>query len=171
MHRTSFLSFECPAARALESVGDWWSILILRDALQGFTRFDEFESNLGVSPNILSRRLKHLTRDGLFERREYCHRPPRHEYILTAKGRDFYSVAVALFAWGNRHLPPTERAMRLGDYNTGEERHAMVVDARTGEQITPQNTVLLPGPGATEKTHQYLTRLQTLRAKRIAQEK
>lgn len=71
MQRTSFLSLECPAARALESVGDWWSILILRDAFQGLSKFDEFEKNLGISANILARRLKHLTAEGLFERQRY----------------------------------------------------------------------------------------------------
>lgn len=163
MQRTSFLAFECPAARALESVGDWWSILILRDALQGLTRFDEFQQSLGVAPNILSRRLKHLTNEGLFERRLYASHPPRHDYVLTAKGRDFYPVAVALFAWGNRHLPPEGIAMRLGDRATGRERHAIVVDAETGEPITSDNTMLLPGPAATEKTFE---RIGLVRARR-----
>jgi DNA-binding HxlR family transcriptional regulator len=152
MQRTSFLNFECPAARALESVGDWWSILILRDALQGLTRFDEFQQSLGVASNILSRRLKHLTHEDLFERRLYASHPPRYDYVLTDKGRDFYPVAVALFAWGNRHLAPEEIAMRLGDRATGRERRPIVVDAETGEPITPDNTMLLPGPAATGKT-------------------
>jgi DNA-binding HxlR family transcriptional regulator len=125
MQRTSFLSYgcvertSCPAARALESVGDWWSILILRDAFQGLSKFDEFEKNLGISANILARRLKHLTAEGLFERQRYNDHPPRFEYVLTDKGRDFYPVAIALFAWGNRNLAPNEIAMRLGDKKTG----------------------------------------------------
>lgn len=168
MSRTNFLSFECPAARALESVGDRWSILILRDAFQGFARFDEFQQNLGVAPNILSQRLKHLTREGLFERRLYCRRPPRHEYVLTAKGLDFYPVAITLIAWGNRHLPPKEVAMRLGDRATGEERQAVVVDAHTRELITPENTTLLPGPAATENTRQHIARVRAMKTSRIS---
>ena len=166
MQRTSFLSSECPAARALESVGDWWSILILRDAFQGLSKFDEFEKNLGISANILARRLKHLTAEGLFERQRYNDHPPRFEYVLTDKGRDFYPVAIALFAWGNRNLAPNEIAMRLGDRATGRERNAIIVDADTGEKITPENTVLLAGPAATEETMRVINRV-----KRISSEK
>jgi DNA-binding HxlR family transcriptional regulator len=165
MQRTSFLSFECPAARALESVGDWWSILILRDAFQGLKRFDEFQQSLGVASNILSRRLDHLTSAGLFERRRYVDRPPRYEYVLTDKGRDFYPVAVALFAWGSRHLAPEDIAMRLGDRATGRERRAIVVDANTGEPITPENTILLPGPAATDKTLRRIEQVKALHRK------
>lgn len=158
MKRTSFLSFECPAARALESVGDWWSILILRDAFRGLTRFDEFEKSLGVSSNILSQRLKHLTSEGLFERRQYAALPARYEYVLTPKGQDFYPVAIALFAWGNRHIAPQDRAMRLGDRATGRERRPIIVDAETGETITPENTMLMAGPAATDDTWRIIDR-------------
>ncbi|KAF5884842.1 helix-turn-helix domain-containing protein, partial [Rhizobium sp. PEPV16] len=103
MQRTSFSDFKCPAARALDSVGDWWSMLILRDAFQGLSRFDEFQKSLGVAPNILTRRLKHLTEKGLFERRLYNQRPARYEYLLTDKGRDFFPVLMTLFSWGSRH--------------------------------------------------------------------
>ena len=90
MQRTSFANFKCPAARALDSVGDWWSIMILRDAFQGLTRFDEFQKSLGVAPNILTRRLAHLVEEGIFEKQLYSERPTRHEYLLTDKGRDFF---------------------------------------------------------------------------------
>ncbi|WP_232471323.1 winged helix-turn-helix transcriptional regulator [Pseudomonas aeruginosa] len=113
--------------------------MILRDAFQGLSKFDEFEKNLGISANILARRLKHLTAEGLFERRRYNDHPPRFEYVLTDKGRDFYPVAIALFAWGNRNLAPNEIAMRLGDKKTGRERTAVIIDADTGEAITPEN--------------------------------
>ena len=163
MQRTSLNAFECPAARALDSVGDWWSILILRDALQGLTRFDQFQESLGVAPNILSRRLKHLTEHGLFERRAYSERPVRHEYVLTARGRDFYPVAIALFAWGNRHLPHDQVAMLLGDRVTGKVRRPVLVDAETGEEMTPANTTLLPGPAAGSETHQRIALMKALR--------
>ena len=159
----SLSNFECPAARALDSVGDWWSILILRDALQGLTRFDQFQESLGVAPNILSRRLGHLTEHGLFERHPYSRRPTRYEYLLTAKGRDFYPVAIALFAWGNRHLPDDEVAMRLGDRVTGRVRSVILVDANTGEEISPANTTLLPGPAAGEITHKRIAFMKALR--------
>src|SRR5213083_2592258 len=89
----------CPIARGLCRVGDAWSMLILRDAGAGATRFDQFQKNLGIAPNILTRRLAALTEAGLLERRRYSERPPRYEYVLTARGRDFRPVVVALFAW------------------------------------------------------------------------
>lgn len=152
MQRTSFAAWECPAARALESVGDWWSILILRDAFRGVRRFDEFLESLGVAPNMLSRRLKHLTDQGLFVRRLYAEHPARFEYVLTPKGRDFFPVLMALFAWGNRHLADDERAFVLGDPLTNLVREPIVIDARSGERLTPGNTVLAPGPAASAET-------------------
>ena len=76
----------CPIARGLERVGEWWSILILRDALHGMTRFDEFQKSLGIAPNMLARRLNALVHAGLLERRRYSERPPRDEYLPTARG-------------------------------------------------------------------------------------
>lgn len=166
-HATNKLSvIRVSRSPSAERVGDWWSILILRDAFQGLSKFDEFEKNLGISANILARRLKHLTAEGLFERQRYNDHPPRFEYVLTDKGRDFYPVAIALFAWGNRNLAPNEIAMRLGDRATGRERNAIIVDADTGEKITPENTVLLAGPAATEETMRVINRV-----KRISSEK
>src|SRR3954465_5411250 len=87
---------ECPVGRAVETVGEWWSILILRDAFQGSTRFDEFEQSLGPAPTILSRRLPPLPEPGMFVRRRYHERPPRHEYVLRPKALDFFPVIVAM---------------------------------------------------------------------------
>jgi DNA-binding HxlR family transcriptional regulator len=168
MRRTSFAAWECPAARALESVGDWWSILILRDAFRGLRRFDEFLESLGVAPNMLARRLKHLTDEGLFERRVYAARPVRYEYVLTPKGRDFFPVLMALFAWGNRHLGEDERAFLLGDPLTNLEREPVVIDARTGDRITPGNTVLMPGPAASAETLHVIEFSRARRAERSA---
>jgi DNA-binding HxlR family transcriptional regulator len=160
MQRTSFNNAACPAARALESVGDWWSMLILRDAFQGVTRFDGFQKSLGVAPNILTRRLKHLTDEGLFERRLYSERPPRHEYVLTDKGRDFFPVLMALCAWGNRHLPPEEVAMRLGNPETGEDREPLLIDRVTGRAFLPEETILKPGPAADESVHERIAQMR-----------
>jgi DNA-binding HxlR family transcriptional regulator len=102
--RKSFSDMACPVARGLERVGEWWSILILRDALLGATRFDQFAKSLEIAPNILSRRLHALVEAGLMERRRYSERPPRDEYVLTAAGRDFKPVVRALYKWGSRHF-------------------------------------------------------------------
>ncbi len=80
MQRKSFGKMPCPIARSLERVGEWWSILIIRDALHGFTRFDEFQKNLNIAPNMLTRRLSALVDAGLLRRLRYSERPPRYEY-------------------------------------------------------------------------------------------
>jgi len=105
MQRTTFKHMRCPIARSLEHVGEWWSILILRDAIQGATRFDQFQKSLNIAPNILTRRLATLVESGLLERRLYCDHPPRYEYVLTTAGRDFRPVLVALLRWGNQYFP------------------------------------------------------------------
>jgi DNA-binding HxlR family transcriptional regulator len=152
---------ECPAARALETVGEWWSILILRDAFQGMTRFDEFEESLGIAPNILSRRLTHLTAAGMFFRRRYTDRPPRYEYVLTPKGRDFFPVLVALFTWGNKHLAPTGEAVVLAGRTDTSRLDPIMVNAIDMHPITPANAVLVPGPRA---SHGMRKRLASLKA-------
>jgi len=96
MQRKSFEEMPCPVARSLERVGEWWSMLILRDALHGFTRFDQFQKSLGIAPNMLTRRLSALVDAGLLARRRYSDHPPRDEYVLTDCGRDFRPVIVAL---------------------------------------------------------------------------
>lgn len=151
MQRTSFKNMEYPAARALECVGEWWSMLILRDAFQGLTRFDEFQASLGIAPNILTRRLKHLTMNGLLERRMYNPRPPRYEYLLTAKGRDFFPVLAAMLAWGNKHLTPEGISVQLADRRSGELVEPALVDGRTLAPITPENVMLRAGPAASAK--------------------
>src|SRR5918911_5606273 len=106
MQRKSFGTMQCPIARGLERVGEWWSILIMRDALHGLTRFDEFQKSLRIAPNMLTRRLNALIEAGLLERRRYNEHPPRDEYVLTERGRDFRPVMIALLAWGNRPFAP-----------------------------------------------------------------
>ncbi len=101
----------CPIARGLERVGEWWSMLILRDAFAGIARFEDFQQSLGIAPGMLTRRLSALVESGLLERRRYSERPPRDEYLLTARGRDFAPVLVAMLAWGNRHFAPEGATM------------------------------------------------------------
>src|SRR5215510_7010236 len=94
MQRTSFKEMLCPIARGLDRVGEWWSMLILRDALDGSTRFEQFQRSLPIAPNMLTRRLTALVEAGLMERRRYSDRPPRYEYVPTARGNDFRPVLV-----------------------------------------------------------------------------
>jgi DNA-binding HxlR family transcriptional regulator len=156
MQRKSFGNMLCPIARSLERVGEWWSILILRDAFYGLTRFDEFQKNLGVAPNMLSRRLNALVEAGLLERRRYSEHPPRDEYVLTERGRDFRPVLLALLAWGNRHFAPEGRSVQLVDARTGAPVEPVLVDGATGEKIAGYNFALVPGPAADDGLRQRL---------------
>jgi DNA-binding HxlR family transcriptional regulator len=152
MQRKSFGQMVCPIARSLERVGEWWSILILRDALHGLTRFDQFQRSLGIAPNILTRRLDALVEAGLLERRRYSERPPRYEYVLTARGRDFRPVVVALFAWGNKHFAPEGASVLLVNTKTGDAVDPILVDRATGRPIKEPEYTFAAGPAASERT-------------------
>jgi len=135
MQRKSFADMACPIARSLEQVGEWWSILILRDAFAGKTRFDEFQQSLGIAPNMLSRRLAALVAAGMLERRPYSERPPRHEYVLSDRGRDFRTVLLALLDFGHRHFAVAGGGTRIVDARTGATAEPMLVDRRTGQPL------------------------------------
>jgi DNA-binding HxlR family transcriptional regulator len=124
----------CPIARCLAFVGDAWSILILRDALAGLTRFDQFRKNLGIGPAILTRRLTTLTEEGLLEKRLYSDRPPREEYVLTTAGRDFLPVLFMIGAWGRKYRGEGQ-LVRFLDAETGTEIRPVVVDEVTGIKV------------------------------------
>lgn len=119
MQRKTFADAECPIARSLERVGEWWSILIMRDALQGLRRFDEFSRSLDIAPNMLTRRLNALVEAGLLERQPYSQRPLRYQYVPTAKGEDFRVVLMAFVAWGNRHYAEEGQSVQLVERTSG----------------------------------------------------
>jgi DNA-binding HxlR family transcriptional regulator len=148
MQRKSFGSMSCPIARSLERVGEWWSILILRDAFLGVTQFDQFQKSLGIAPNMLTRRLNALVENGLLERRLYQAHPPRHEYVLTERGRDFRPVLWALLAWGNKHFAPEGPSVIVVDRQTGQPAAPVLVDRVTGKEMTAETFRSAPGPAA-----------------------
>ena len=105
MGRTADYSRQsCSIAATLEVIGDPWTLLVIRDAFNGVTRFDQWQERLGVARNVLASRLKSLVQHGVLEPRLYSERPPRNEYVLTAKGKDLYGVIVTLHAWGAKHV-------------------------------------------------------------------
>jgi DNA-binding HxlR family transcriptional regulator len=142
---------QCPIARSLERVGDEWSVLILRDALYGLTRFDAFQKSLGIAPNILTRRLATLVETGMLERRQYSEHPPRYEYFLTDAGRDFRTVLLAMLAWGNRHFADEGLSMTIVDAKTGEIADPILVDKRTGRPLIGPDFKVAAGPAADER--------------------
>ncbi len=120
MKRKSFADMSCPIARTLEIVGEWWTLVIVRDAFLGSTRFDEFR-RLGIADNILSARLDRLVSEGILERRLYQEHPPRHEYLLTDKGRDLLPVIAALGRWGMKWVSPAAVAPQFRHTRCGTE--------------------------------------------------
>jgi len=152
--KTSFENRPCPIARSLDAVGEWWSILLLRDAFQGLTRFDQFQKSLDIAPNILTRRLNSLVERGLFEKRVYCERPLRHEYVLTAKARDFRPVLLSLLAWGNKHLAPEGPSLVMVDRADGRWAEPVLVDRQTGSELDSEGFTLATGPTATNRMRQ-----------------
>jgi len=152
MHHKSFGNLQCPIARSLERVGEWWSILILRDAFLGLKRFDEFQKDLGIAPNMLTRRLNGLVESGLFEKRRYSEKPPRYEYVLTERGRDFRPVLWALLAWGNKHFAPEGPSVIVVDAKTGQPADPVLVDRATGKPLSPPEFRTAAGPAADART-------------------
>lgn len=104
MERKSWANVDCPMARAVDLIGEWGSLLILREAFGGVSRFDDFQQRLGMSRNLLSTRLKKLTAGGILERRPVAADAKRHEYMLTEMGEDLVATIVALRQWGDRWL-------------------------------------------------------------------
>jgi DNA-binding HxlR family transcriptional regulator len=150
MQRKSFNDMPCPIARSLERVGEWWSILILRDAFYGLTRFDQFQKSLDIAPNMLTRRLNALVESGLLERRRYSERPPRDEYVLTEMGRDFRPVLWSLLAYGNKHFAPEGASVVIVDSETGAEADPVLVDRATGRPLIDGGYRVTAGPAADE---------------------
>jgi DNA-binding HxlR family transcriptional regulator len=158
MQRKSFEKLECPVARSLERVGEWWSILIMRDAIYGMTRFDQFQKNLNIAPNMLTRRLGVLVEAGLLEKRLYSEHPPRHEYIVTPRGRDFRPVLLSLQTFGNKHFAPEGPSVVLVDRETGQPAEPILVDRLTGKPITDATHANAPGPAASQRVQRRLTK-------------
>lgn len=124
----------CPIDRGLTLIGDRWSMLVLRDVQRGFTRYDQMRTSLGIAPNILARRLTALAEAGLLEKRRYSQRPPRDEYLLTEKGRDFLPILAAIGAWGRKHNGGGALTRQV-DIETGQAIRPVVIDANTGAPL------------------------------------
>jgi len=124
----------CPIAQSLSVLGDAWSMLILRDAHFGYTRFDQFRKSLSIAPTMLTKRLASLVNAGLLEKSSY---PPREEYILTRAGKDFLPVLFVLGDWGRKYNPSEnpEQMTTFFDVENGTEIKPIVIDEVTGAKI------------------------------------
>ena len=140
----------CSVARSLELVGDRWTLLIVRDALRGVHRFDDFRARLGVAHNVLSDRLSRLTEVGVLERRRYQRRPDRYEYHLTQQGRDLWPVVMSLLLWGDRYLAADGPPKLALHRNCGGRLTPQLTCADCGASLAYGDVELTPGPGADE---------------------
>lgn len=148
MQRKTLIHAECPIARSLERVGEWWSILIMRDALHGLRRFEEFSRSLDIAPNMLTRRLNSLVEAGLLERQPYSQRPLRYQYVPTAKGEDFRVVLMAFVAWGNRHYAPEGESVQIVERETGRPVLPVMADIADGRLVPLDQCSVQAGPAA-----------------------
>jgi DNA-binding HxlR family transcriptional regulator len=148
VRRTSFEDVNCSVAQCLEVVGEWWTLLIVRDAVLGVRRFDDFQARLGISRNILNRRLSHLVYHGVLERRPYQENPPRSEYALTDKGRDLWHVVTAIRQWGDKWAAPDGPPVRMRHTSCGHVVQAIAVCSHCGEPLDIRSVTAEPGRGA-----------------------
>jgi DNA-binding HxlR family transcriptional regulator len=138
----------CSVARALEVVGERWTLLILRDALLGVRRFDDFQGNLGLARSVLTARLNRLVEEGVLERRRYQSNPDRFEYLLTPKGRELGPVIFHLMKWGDSHYPTQAGPPRLALHTgCGGKVDAGLRCASCRKQVAFADLELRPGPG------------------------
>jgi DNA-binding HxlR family transcriptional regulator len=134
--------------RALELVGERWTLLILREAFFGVQRFGQLARNLSIPRPTLSSRLRMLVNVGLLDRVPYSRDPERHEYRLTEAGRDLFGAIVVLMRWGDKHLPhPDGPPIVLRHHTCGEFADPRLICAHCGEEITARNVTPEPGPG------------------------
>ncbi len=147
VERKSFAAMHCSVAQCLEVVGEWWTMLIIRDAFLGVTRFDRFQDRLGISRNILNQRLARLVDDGIFDKVAYSEHPPRYDYRLTTKGRDLWPVLAAMLQWGDRYAAPDGPPLLLVHESCGHVAEAVTVCSACGERLGARDVRAVSGPG------------------------
>jgi DNA-binding HxlR family transcriptional regulator len=150
VERKSFSGMHCSVAQCLEVIGEWWSMLIIRDAFLGVTRFDDFQRRLGISRNVLNQRLAYLVEAGVFDKVPYSQHPPRCDYRLTDKGRDLWPVLTAMRQWGDHHAAPDGPPVEVVHKGCGHVAEAVMTCSVCGEAIGPRDVRAVKGPGAVE---------------------
>jgi DNA-binding HxlR family transcriptional regulator len=135
----------CSIARALEVVGERWTLLIVRDVFLGLRRFDDLQENLGIARNVLTDRLNRLVEQGILERVRYSERPPRYEYRLTDKGRELNVALTALRQWGDKYL--SEKPPRLLRRKADRKPVVAALVPKGTPVLRPDEVETVPGPG------------------------
>jgi DNA-binding HxlR family transcriptional regulator len=134
----------CSIARALEVVGERWTLLIVRDAFMGVRRFDQFQESLGIARNVLTDRLNRLVEEGILERVRYSERPERYEYRLTGKGRELNIALTGLRQWGDKYL--SETPPRVLRRKADKKPVVAALVPRGAHVLLPEEVETVPGP-------------------------
>jgi DNA-binding HxlR family transcriptional regulator len=153
MYRKRFTGMNCSIARALDEVGEWWTLLIVRECTQGSRRFDEIQHELGIARNVLTARLERLAELGIIEKFPIEDRANTDGYRLTEKGEELYPVLVALMQWGDRWLVPNGKPpTALVEDANGRAIERVTVRGKDGRALSFRDVRFAPGPGATSTT-------------------
>jgi DNA-binding HxlR family transcriptional regulator len=148
MRRTSFEDMSCSIAQSLEIVGEWWTLLIIRDAFLGVTRFEEFQQRLGIARNILTDRLDTLVDAGVMERHPYDEARERYDYRLTTMGRALWPVLTTLRQWGDKYIVGKGNEPVLARHEVcGSKSTAHLACDHCGEKLVPRDVTVMRGPG------------------------
>jgi len=151
LHR-DYPALDCSVAKALEVIGERWSLLIVRSVMHGNRRFGQMQESLGIARNVLSARLQRLVDEDILERRAYQESPPRHEYFLTEKGLDLWPALIALLHWGERYSPDPAGPRRLIVHKQcGGPVNERGICESCGEVLTARDAKQVPGPGAQQE--------------------
>ncbi|GGY73211.1 MULTISPECIES: winged helix-turn-helix transcriptional regulator [Streptomyces] len=156
---------ECSIARALEIIGERWTLLVMRDALYGVRRYNHFAEHLKIPRAVLAARLRALSEAGLLEKRQYQHTPPRHEYLVTDRGSALWPVLRSLGLWGRECLPGAEPLRTFHHADCGTELGWYGECPRCGKAVAPRDVETRPGPGALQEPGDPVSR--ALRAPRL----
>jgi DNA-binding HxlR family transcriptional regulator len=169
MRRTSFAEMNCSIARSLDVIGEWWTLLIIREAFFGTRRFGEFEAHLGIAPNVLAQRLARLVEHGVLEVAAESQSGRALDYRLTPKGRALFPVIVALAQWGDQHEPaPDGPPVRIIERSTGQPIAPITLHAADGRMLDARDVTVAEGPGAGPVEQ---ARFEKIRARQAAKAK
>jgi DNA-binding HxlR family transcriptional regulator len=151
--RRRFADQNCSVAQALEVLGDWWTLLIVREAFFGTRRYADFQALLGISKNVLARRLRHLVRRGVLERVDAGEHGVRYEYVLSPMGKDLATVMTALRQWADRWVVGRgHEPLLVYDRRTGRPLPRLRITGEDGQPLGAGDFDVRPGPGASRKT-------------------
>jgi len=154
MKQKSFAKMPCSVARAVEAIGDGWSMLVIRDLFYGAGRFEDLLEHTGIARNILASRLRKLVESGVVEKYVSSDGGKRQKYRLTDKGLDLFPVLIALMQWGDRWETGAQGpTLRMVDRERGAEVATIDVRDAQGQSVGPQDVLVQPGPGATRAIH------------------